>query len=136
MRRDPAPMRSILATNGAAPVVSATIRRVACVCCACWIETCGDYEEAKRRLLDTPLCLPALFTLAGTKPGKGCVIERTPSDAAMRTMPAAVANHWTTMTERGRTRGAHSRERAAQMIAIHKLDLHPTHHVPRGLTAP
>ena len=51
----------------------------------------------------------------------------------MRTMPAAVANHWTTMTERGRTRGAHSRERAAQMIAIHGLDLIPTDHVPRGV---
>jgi hypothetical protein len=80
-------------------------------------ETCASYDEARRRLVETPLCLPALFTLAGCAPGQGCVIERTQDRAGCREMPATVANHWTDLPERGRPRGDGSRERAAQMDA-------------------
>jgi len=65
-------------------------------------ETCASYDEARQRLLSTPLCLPALFTLAGTEPGQGCVIERTQHCAAERAMPAAAANHRVAVAERGR----------------------------------
>jgi hypothetical protein len=80
-------------------------------------ETCASYDEARQRLLSTPLCLPALFTLAGTEPGQGCVVERTRHRAAERGMPVAAANHWVGLAERGRARGARSFERAAQMGA-------------------
>jgi hypothetical protein len=80
-------------------------------------ETCANYEEARQRLRDTPLCLPALFTLAGIQTGEGCVIERTQHRAVQRDMPAATANHWIGLDERGRARGARSLERAAQMDA-------------------
>lgn len=39
-------------------------------------ERAKDYPEAKEMLLKMPLAIPAIFTLAGTKPGEGCVIER------------------------------------------------------------
>ena len=62
-------------------------------------------------LVETPLCLPAFFTLAGTGPGEGCVIERSQTRAAVREMPAAIANHWTALPESGRPRGIQSRRR-------------------------
>jgi hypothetical protein len=92
-------------------------------------ETCASYEDAAEMLSQTPLCLPALFTLAGTKPGQGCVIERTPNAATRRELPTAVANHWANDWSnpgadhwvdppRGdRPRGVASRERQALMEA-------------------
>lgn len=39
-------------------------------------ETAVSYSEAKTMLMDTPLAVPAIYTLAGTQPGEGCIIER------------------------------------------------------------
>ena len=78
-------------------------------------ETCATYAHAKRLLSEAPLCLPALFIVAGATPDEGCVIERTPGAAAIREMPAAAANHWVGMKLRGRARGHQSPERQAQM---------------------
>lgn len=39
-------------------------------------ENAVSYSEAKAMLMDTPLAVPAIFTLAGTQPGEGCIIER------------------------------------------------------------
>jgi hypothetical protein len=47
-------------------------------------EESSGYEEAKERLAKTPLALPAIYTLAGTRQGEGCVIERTETDYAIR----------------------------------------------------
>ena len=80
-------------------------------------ESCATYDEAKRVLVETPLCIPAFFTLAGTEPGEGCVIERTQERAAVRDMPAAVANHWVALRERGCARGYKTRARLAIMEA-------------------
>ena len=81
-------------------------------------ETCASYEEAKQALQKTPLCIGALFTLAGTKPGEGCVIERAPNAAAVREAPAAVANHWEAMALRGRPRTADSPDRQRLMATV------------------
>jgi len=80
-------------------------------------ESCANYEEARRLLTEHPLCLPALFTLAGTRGGQGCVIERTPCDAVQHDMPAAIGNHWIAAAKRGRARGAQSPERVTKMDA-------------------
>jgi len=80
-------------------------------------ETCATYDEARACLRDTAICLPALFTLAGSAPGEGCVIERTQHRGICHEMPTAIANHWVGLAERGRSRGGHSHERAAQMRA-------------------
>jgi hypothetical protein len=44
-------------------------------------ETAKNYDEAKELLRATPIASPAIFVLAGTKKGEGCVIERL-EDAA------------------------------------------------------
>ena len=80
-------------------------------------ESCASYDEARQVLSETPLCLPALFTLAGVENDAGCVIERTQNRAICRGMPAAIANRWIDSDRRGRPRGRRSPERAAQMRA-------------------
>jgi hypothetical protein len=81
-------------------------------------DECAGYTEARDALAETPLCLPALFTLAGTRAGEGCVIERTEDRAILHPAPAAVANQWLG-TEFGsaRDRGFDSPERQRQMAA-------------------
>jgi hypothetical protein len=81
-------------------------------------ETCPTYEDAKTMLAATPLCLPAFFTLAGTRRGEGCVIERTATACAIREMPAAVGNHWVGLAEHGRPRGRDSRHRQKRMEGV------------------
>jgi hypothetical protein len=49
-------------------------------------ETAANYDQAKKMLMETPLTMPALFILAGTKEGEGCVIERTADKAFVREM--------------------------------------------------
>lgn len=78
-------------------------------------DQCETYEEAKRMLSETHLCLPAFFSLSGVKAGEGCVIERTENRCAMRPAPAAIANHWVALDETGMDRGIDSPGRLDQM---------------------
>jgi hypothetical protein len=50
-------------------------------------ETATDFAQAKRMLTETPLCLPALFTLSGVRAEEGCVIERTVASDRSRARP-------------------------------------------------
>ncbi len=56
-------------------------------------DTARDYDEAVRMLRDTPLALPAFFTVAAPD-GRGCVIEREPGRAFVHAGTLACANHW------------------------------------------
>ena len=60
-------------------------------------EAAANYDEAKRLLCETPLAVPAIFILSGTRPGQGCVIERT-EDAfgifEMKDGRVCAANHF------------------------------------------
>jgi hypothetical protein len=49
-------------------------------------ETAPDYDTALRMLCETPICTPALFTLTGTLPGQGAVVERTEKRFAVRAL--------------------------------------------------
>jgi hypothetical protein len=81
-------------------------------------ETCRDYAEARNLLTTAPLCLPALFILAGNRPGEGCIIERTEDLAATVNAPAAIANDWLTPAfPRGTPRGYDSPTRQCLMAA-------------------
>jgi hypothetical protein len=84
-----------------------------------WVfETCRSYTEARAAITDTPICLPALFILAGAAPGEGCIIERVEDDAAVVEAPACIANDWLTgKFGRGTGRGYDSRGRQAQLAA-------------------
>jgi hypothetical protein len=81
-------------------------------------EHCSRYEDAKLALTHTPIAIPAIFLLTGTKPGEGCVIERTAHRAWVLDAPEAVANHWLTPGLTGRERGRRSRQRREAMEAV------------------
>jgi len=57
-------------------------------------ETCATFSEAKATLETTPVARPVIFTLAGSKAGERCVIERTEEGVATRTENTGAANDW------------------------------------------
>lgn len=59
-------------------------------------DTCPDYSTARRLLIETPIALPAIFILTGTRPGEASVIERLEERAAIHDGPGSWANHWQT----------------------------------------
>ena len=95
-------------------------------------ETAPDFATARTMLSQTPLAMPAIFTLAGFEPGQVCVIERTEMDWAEAGNPAA-ANHFATelaMTGQWEPHGAGSEARREQIMA----EAAPREHA--SLTAP
>jgi len=88
-------------------------------------ETAPDYDTARRMLLETRLASPAFFTLVGPGPSEGCIIERTPFEAAVRPAPAAVASHWMSMNPAGAKPPKDSHGRQA---AMERLLRHPPNH--------
>ena len=81
-------------------------------------DTCRDFGEAVVLIRHTPVCLPAIFTLAGTKPGEAAVVERTETGAFEPAAPAA-ANHWAASPgPRGRPRNISSLPRRAAMAKL------------------
>ncbi|MBM3949983.1 MAG: hypothetical protein FJ311_00840 [Rhodospirillales bacterium] len=83
-------------------------------------DTCRTYAEARAQLVETPMCLPAIFVLSGAEPDQGCVIERTETGASVRESPACSANHWQGFHRPGRARGADSVKRARTLAEIHR----------------
>jgi hypothetical protein len=78
-------------------------------------ETCRTFDAAVALLRRTPICIPAIFTLAGAKPGETITIERTEHQAFIAPEPAA-ANHWASCPgPRGRPRDRVSIPRRAAM---------------------
>lgn len=57
-------------------------------------ETCRDFDTARRKLETTPIARPVIYTLAGTKPGQCCVIERTEDEHLTRFENTSAANDW------------------------------------------
>jgi len=81
-------------------------------------DTCHSFGEAVDLIRCVPICLPAIFTLAGPRPGDAIVIERTQTGAYEPAHPAA-ANHWAAAGGlRGRPRNASSLQRRAAMTKL------------------
>jgi hypothetical protein len=80
-------------------------------------EECADFDAAVRLLTETPLALPAIYTLAGADPRNGVVIERLEAAAHVHRAPVCVTNHWLTPTLGGRPRSRRSRDRLDLMRA-------------------
>jgi hypothetical protein len=78
-------------------------------------ESCATYAEAKSLLIVTPICIPAIYTLTGTLPDEGCIIERLERDAVVHEAPACVANHWLNCKFKGRPRARNSPKRLSAM---------------------
>lgn len=83
-------------------------------------DECGSYAEARARLCETPICLPALFVLSGAHAEEGCVIERLETRAIVHETPRCVANHWLSPGLDGDPRGFESHERRAAMERSYK----------------
>ncbi len=83
-------------------------------------DECETYDDAKRRLVETPLCMPAFFSLSGTHDTEGCVIERTETAAYIHESPFCIANGWLGMPAAGRLRGYDSPGRRALMDKIYE----------------
>ncbi len=70
-------------------------------------EVAADYKTAKEMLTNTPLAVPAIFTLTGINEGEGCVIERLETTAEVRELSAdqqvATSNHFHTKLAEGTT---------------------------------
>jgi len=78
-------------------------------------ETCADFDEAVEKLTNTPIALPVIFTIAGTKPGETLTIERKRTEARIDRETAVAANHWRLYDEPARPRGKESPARADRM---------------------
>lgn len=98
-------------------------------------ETARTYDEAKQMLVETRIALPAIFVLAGTRPGEGCVIERLENTAEVAELGArqqlVASNHFTsslTMVGEGwRPRAEDSEGRWKQANDILGHDMEPGH---------
>jgi hypothetical protein len=80
-------------------------------------DECTSFDDALQLLTETPVSLPAIFTLAGTTPANGVVIERLESAAWVHPAPVCVTNHWLTpaLQSQGRPRSRDSQDRLAAM---------------------
>jgi hypothetical protein len=79
-------------------------------------EQCATWREAKALLMETPVCIPVIYSLTGTRPGEGCVIERTETAAVVHDGPVCVTNHWLNPGFRGHpSRGRNSVRRLSAM---------------------
>ena len=63
------------------------------------LETCRDFDEAKRQLESTPVARPVIFTLVGCRRGERCVIERTEEEHSTRSEDTSAANDWLNYAE-------------------------------------
>ena len=82
-------------------------------------EAAPDYAAAKAILAETPLALPAIFSLVGTRPGEQAVIERLEDRAAVHEGSQVAANHWMGASlPPARARGTASDRRAALMLEL------------------
>jgi len=81
-------------------------------------DSCGSFAEAVALIRRTPICLPAIFTLAGPNAGDAVVIERTEAAGFEPPEPAA-ANHWAAGPAMlGRPRNESSLGRRAAMATL------------------
>jgi hypothetical protein len=79
-------------------------------------EQCSSYAQAKAMLTTTPICIPVIYTLTGTAPDEGCIIERREYDAVVHEGPVCVANHW--LNERFKGHPRRVRNSGARLAAM------------------
>jgi hypothetical protein len=94
-------------------------------------ETARDYATAKEMLCNAPIAVPVIYTLAGTRPNEGCVIERVEDDFALREIAndrVCAANHFLSHLNgygRGwlpRSNDSGERARKADALPMHDIE--------------
>jgi hypothetical protein len=88
-------------------------------------DECRDYATARRRLIETPIALPAIFILTGTAPGESCVIERLEDRAAIHEGPRSWANAWQT-SDFGPDWSPRGHDNPGRCASLHALLDHPS----------
>lgn len=88
-------------------------------------EECRDYATARRRLIETPIALPAIFILSGMAPGETCVIERLEERAAIHDGPKSWANAWQT-PDFGSDWSPRGHDNPGRCASLHALLSHPS----------
>ena len=81
-------------------------------------ETASHFDEARRRLTETPIAAPCIFVLAGTAPSETVVIERNEVSAEIHAGPGVAANHWQAAGWQGSSRGHDSAGRARMLAGF------------------
>jgi hypothetical protein len=81
-------------------------------------DECRGYDDAKRMLMETPLCAPAFFSLSGNAAEEGCVIERLETSSFVHDAPFCISNHWVGFDRPGHDRGNDSIGRRASMQRV------------------
>ena len=69
-------------------------------------------------LIETPLCVPAFFSLSGNAAEEGCVIERLERSSFVHEAPFCITNHWVGLGRSGHDRGNDSIGRRASMQRV------------------
>jgi hypothetical protein len=82
------------------------------------VETARTFTEAKRALTERPISTPTIFSIAGLDPSETAVIERTETEARVRTGAQIAANHWEAAGWSGHARGGDSPGRARMMSGL------------------
>ncbi len=78
-------------------------------------EQSADYNDARQRLIETPIAAPAIFSLAGVHANELCIIERKEETAYVYDGAKAAANSWQAPGWSGRERGLNSSGRVEDM---------------------
>jgi len=78
-------------------------------------EQADTFAEARRRLTETPISTPAIFSLVGCRPAERCIIERTETASHVHNGARAAANAWQAPNWSGRARGLDSTDRVHQL---------------------
>jgi len=81
-------------------------------------EQAESFAEARRRLSETPIAAPAIFSLVGCRAGDLCVIERTEKATHVHDGARAAANAWQAPVWSGRARGADNAGRVRQLSVL------------------
>ncbi len=87
-------------------------------------EDAADFDAAVAMLTDPAIRVaqPVLFTLAGTRPGEACVVERFDTRARVHRKGPAVANDWLSDDLEGRARGIGMSAHAAREDSRRRRD--------------
>ncbi|MFY0610763.1 MAG: hypothetical protein JXQ99_04485 [Hyphomicrobiaceae bacterium] len=81
-------------------------------------EQADSFAEARRRLSETPIAAPAIFSLAGCSADDLCIIERTERAVHIHDGRRAAANAWQAPAWAGRARGSENAARVRQLSAL------------------
>lgn len=81
-------------------------------------EQAETFAEARRRLSETPIAAPAIYSLVGCQAGELCVIERTERAIHVHDGARAAANAWQAPAWSGRARGLDNADRVRQLSAL------------------